>query len=264
MRDQARWRHEWVPRNMAAAIIKAKGGRERARQLLDAARERRLARAAARGEAVFASPHPAHQAAVDDRRRLADLSDDQLADAMGDADDDELGRLVAELDRRDRAQRRREQQRERRAAARAARDEKRDGDYDDALAAGEDPEAAYARIWGVDEARVRQQQAAEALKSLGYAGKSFRERARAAHRHYVEDAYWHAEDECRGFMLNKAGVKARVHPRSLFTGPEARARKYASEDLLRYWHEKGRLTSDDVVAGLLGGAMRSTSTAAWS
>ena len=73
-----------------------------------------------------------------------------------------------------------------------------------------------------------------------------------------------AEEETRGNLLNKAGRSAGINARTLFTGPESRARKYASDELLAYWHERGRMTVEDFTASLLGGAMRSTSTAAWA
>lgn len=69
---------------------------------------------------------------------------------------------------------------------------------------------------------------------------------RAAHREEhllaVESAFTAAEAQTRGHMLSKAGRAARVDPRSLWTGPETRARKYASEELRAYWDQHGRLT----------------------
>jgi len=35
-------------------------------------------------------------------------------------------------------------------------------------------------------------------------------------------------------MLKRRGQDAGIYPRSLFTGPESRARKYASEELLAH------------------------------
>jgi hypothetical protein len=44
-------------------------------------------------------------------------------------------------------------------------------------------------------------------------------------------------------MLNKAGRAADVDERSLFTGPESRARRYASEELQNYWQDNPRPTA---------------------
>jgi hypothetical protein len=51
----------------------------------------------------------------------------------------------------------------------------------------------------------------------------------------VEHAYVSAENATRGHMVNKAGRANDIDPRSLFTGPESRARRYASEELLAHW-----------------------------
>lgn len=61
----------------------------------------------------------------------------------------------------------------------------------------------------------------------------------------VETAYVAAETETRGHMLSRAGRAAGVNPRSLWTGPEARARRYASEELRAYWDKHGRLTKTE-------------------
>jgi hypothetical protein len=44
-------------------------------------------------------------------------------------------------------------------------------------------------------------------------------------------------------MLNRAGKAAGIDERSLFTGPESRARRYASEELLNHWQSHPRPTS---------------------
>jgi hypothetical protein len=68
--------------------------------------------------------------------------------------------------------------------------------------------------------------------------------AREKEEHYlaVHAAHERAESETRGHMLNAAGRAAGIHPRTLFTGPEARARKYASEELRNFWDDNGRMT----------------------
>lgn len=66
--------------------------------------------------------------------------------------------------------------------------------------------------------------------------------ARTERQAIVENEYTRAEAETNGFMLNSRGRQAHVEPRSLFTGPESRARKYASEELLAYWEHNPRPT----------------------
>lgn len=44
-------------------------------------------------------------------------------------------------------------------------------------------------------------------------------------------------------MLNKAGRAAGISERSLLTGPESRAQRYASEELLEHWRTPHRPTA---------------------
>lgn len=259
------WRHGWVPLTMRAALLKAHGNRDAAAALLGEARERRRRRRAARGP-VAGPPIP--RTVTGERARWAGLDDDALAAAMGAADDADLDSLVKELDRRDRAARKAEAARARRAAARHARDARRSAEFEAACDAGEDAAAAYARIWGIDEERVRRAEVSESLRSAGYKGKGIDQLVRHAFRDHVDQAHADAEDVCRGALLTGEGLaleaKGKLRPRDLFTGPESRARKYASRELLDYWQTNGRLTVADFRASVLGGHMRSASTAAWA
>ena len=65
---------------------------------------------------------------------------------------------------------------------------------------------------------------------------------RTEFENYRASAYLFAEEECRGAMLNERGKKAGVDAYSLFMGNEARARAYASPELLEHWERWGRLT----------------------
>lgn len=257
------WRHGWIPLTLHAAILKAGGNHERAEQLLAEGRARRAA-----GAAEFTTPlHQAH-AAQQARRQLRALSDDQLADAMGGTDDDEhLDVLLAELDRRDKAARKAAADRARRARRREHRDATRDADYERRVAAGEDPEAAYSAAYGLTAERVRRDAAITHLRSAGYTGKGLAELTRAAFADHVETAHQAAEDECNGQLLTAEGLRleaaGKLRPRDLFTGPESRARKYASRELLDHWQAHGRLTVEDYAGGILGGHMRHTA-GAWS
>jgi hypothetical protein len=245
------WRHGWIPLTMRAALQKTHGNHEAAERLLEERRRRRRS---------FVSPHPKHQREHAERQRWAGLSDDELSDAMGTAGEEELDRIVRELDRRDRAQRKSERARERRHERRTAEERRRSADFDAACDAGEDPEEAYARVYGVSEEKVRRQAAEESLRSAGYAGRDFRSMVKTAHAEDVRERYLHAEDVCRGHMLNAAGRAAGIDSESLFSGPASRAKKYASEELADYFREHGRLTVEDFTAGLLGGHARHRTT----
>jgi hypothetical protein len=55
-------------------------------------------------------------------------------------------------------------------------------------------------------------------------------------------AYEVAETECRGQLLNRAGLAKGIDPQSLFTGPASRVRAYASEELRTWFGRHGRIT----------------------
>jgi hypothetical protein len=68
---------------------------------------------------------------------------------------------------------------------------------------------------------------------------------RAAARKYerqsaIEDEILAAENATRGNLFNKAGQRKGITERALFTGSEANAHRYASEELLRYWETHAR------------------------
>lgn len=242
------WRHGWIPLTMRAALQKTKGNREAAERLLA---ERREHRRSHRRE--FVSPHPKHRREFEERKRWARYTDDELTEELGAADEAGLDRICQELERRERAEAKAERARERRQARRTAEEERRSREFDAATDAGEDPEAAYSRIYGVSEEKRRREEATSRLREHGYAGKTFRAMAKQAHAEEVEERYLHAEEVCRGSMLNAAGERAGVSPASLFSGPAATAKKYASEELLDYFREHGRRTLEDFTAELLGG-----------
>lgn len=100
------------------------------------------------------------------------------------------------------------------------------------------------------EARTARTRAAAANRAAR--GERAKERRRAREsdfQSYVESEFLHAEHQTRGNMLNRAGEHAGVDPRSLFYGDERRARKYASEELRRYWEDHPRVTRAEFMGG---------------
>lgn len=61
-----------------------------------------------------------------------------------------------------------------------------------------------------------------------------------------------AEKATRGFLLSRDGVRSGIDPRSLWGGTVARARRYASEELKRWWTEHPRKAFTEFRAQLLG------------
>jgi hypothetical protein len=192
--------------------------------------------------------------------RPNELSDDQLDTALTDAiaaeDFDRLDLLEVEADRRD-AQKHADAARRAGARHRAALRKERDEDakvaeYERLLDDGVDDETAIARVYGISVEQQRRRRAIAQLREDGLRGKGFDDLSRESFRHRINADYADAEDATNGYMLNKAGARAGIDPRSLFTGPETRARKYASDELRAWWDIHGRPTLEEHRAELLG------------
>jgi hypothetical protein len=65
-------------------------------------------------------------------------------------------------------------------------------------------------------------------------------------------SYVQAEAATNGHMLSPAGRAAGIDPHSLFSGPRARAEKYASPELKEFWDQHGRLTYTEFRGQVLG------------
>ncbi|WP_141575887.1 hypothetical protein [Actinomadura sp. WMMA1423] len=87
----------------------------------------------------------------------------------------------------------------------------------------------------VDE-KARQKATRQARRRAKEAG------LRDAYQDWVHSQYLLAEEYTRGNLLNRVGKAAGVDPYSLFSGQWSRARKYASEELVAFWGEHGRIT----------------------
>lgn len=216
--------------------------RRRAQLLGKADRMSKVEKAARAEVAQRAKPKP-----------LAKLTMDELAErmntALADGDMDAFDRLANEEDRRGRAQERRAQRAE---AERERREQAQAETFEQLMTQGVDPEEADAIASGTTVEAMRRREVIRQLRESGYRGKSFDELARASFRDEVMDRYHRAEDATNGYLVNAEGRARAVDPLSLFTGPVARARKYASPELLEWFDQQGRLTLEEHKANLLG------------
>lgn len=189
---------------------------------------------------------------------LRTLSEEQLAERLGEVGDDEqaLDAVLAELDRREAEQRRVEERRERdrlrREQQRQAREAEQWQRFEELIEQGWSEEDAAAEVYGRSVEQQRRDRAITRLRELGYTGRGFDELARKAYRDHVYEQYLAAEDATRGHMLTPQGQAAGIDPHQLFSGPAGRARKWASDELKEWWDEHGRSTYDEWVARLLG------------
>lgn len=90
----------------------------------------------------------------------------------------------------------------------------------------------------IDRRQLSEQRAAARKDRARYR----REQREQEYRDEVYRQWLTAEAETKGVMLNKAGQKAGINERSLFTGPESRVRKYASPELIEFFESHPRPT----------------------
>ncbi|MCR8576167.1 phage minor capsid protein [Streptomyces sp. Isolate_219] len=186
---------------------------------------------------------------------LADVSDDELAWCMQYANTDELARIAAEMDRRDDV--------ELPAPADtgdAAADMLADRDaLADAMSPALDPQE-----WGrlADDETFATEAAALAVSHEQEGGDTderrtiTRREARALYDEYLYRQYLQAEDDCRGYLLNKKAQAAGINPVSLFSGPARIAYARASDELKEWWAEHGRLSQAEFIEKVTGQAQR--------
>lgn len=187
---------------------------------------------------------------------LSEVSDDRLYELWSAhaADDQAVARVKAEI-----SARRRSGQRDGSTPLvdwsehRTDRLEQRR--IDKAVASGVDLRDAYADAYRLDDDLVRDQR--YSLVDLERrAGESRRDAVRRAFAEHTTLRYIAAEQSTRGNLLTAEAVRAGVDPIALFSGPSARARKWASEDLKRWWADNPRVTYTEFAGQVLTGDRR--------
>lgn len=189
---------------------------------------------------------------------LADLTavgDDELAWCMSYANADELARIAAEMDRRD------------------AVDMPQPADTGDAvdnlladtnaladaLAPAQNPDgwgaladdATWAAMVGDDQSSTAPPPDADEEGP-----RITRRQAREMYDEYVYMQFLKAEEDCRGYLLNKKGQAAAWSPQSLFRGPARIAYANASDELKEWWSIHGRLTQAEFIEKATGQPQR--------
>jgi hypothetical protein len=120
------------------------------------------------------------------------------------------------------------------------------------IAAGWDYLDAYAEVYGADPADLARQERTAAVDADRRAGETREQAVRRAYDEWVHVQLVAAEQATRGYLLTREGQAAGIDPVSLFSGPAARARKWASEELKRWWADGNpRLTFTEFRAQLL-------------
>jgi hypothetical protein len=153
---------------------------------------------------------------------LTKVDDDKLASLLNSAGDDEaqVDAIIAEMNRRDEIERK----------------------IDELVEAGYGYADAWCEAHDIDRAEMDRMEARALLNAQRWQGESIEQ---CIDRLFTEDCdrrFAQAEHDCKGYLLNEEGRKAKVDPRSLFLGQAKRARKYASDELKAWWMAYGRVT----------------------
>ncbi|GAA3144875.1 hypothetical protein GCM10010466_39950 [Planomonospora alba] len=110
---------------------------------------------------------------------------------------------------------------------------------------------AYAEVHGLDAGELRRQEELSLLRQERETGETLDAMVRRLYAEWLDMQVVEAENATRGVLLNKAGQAADIDPRTLFSGRADRARRYASEELLRWWGDHPRMTLTEFKAQML-------------
>ncbi|MFG6197775.1 helicase-related protein [Nonomuraea sp. JJY05] len=168
-----------------------------------------------------------------------DLGD--LVALLGQVDDDySVARISAAMEAWE-AERRQQDEEDRAFAERSAR-------VDQLIAEGVPELEAWAQVHGLSYEQVER----DVRAGDRAAGET---RDQMARRHYdlwVHDQYLQAVADTKGYLLNPQGVAAGIDEKSLFSGRRDSARKYASEELRRWFDAHGWMNFTEFKAQMLG------------
>ena len=103
-------------------------------------------------------------------------------------------------------------------------------------------EAGYLQVIAEDSRRYQAQtRATERKQRL----RGERARATTDYRDEVYRQWLAAEGATNGYMLNAAGRRAGIDERTLFTGPQSRVNRYASDELREFFLTHPRMTRQE-------------------
>lgn len=169
--------------------------------------------------------------------KLADTWRDVTLMPAGPGRDRALAELDAELARRDGK------------ATLTVEDTPHSRQIDDLLARGWSYTDAYAEVHHLDPDKLRAEEREQVIRANRRPGERRVQTLRRMYAEHVYLQYLDAEEATRGNMFSPAGrardqaLRAKggagLDPASLWSGPTARARRYASEELKRWWEEHG-------------------------
>ncbi|MBG0818972.1 helicase-related protein [Planomonospora sp. ID82291] len=111
---------------------------------------------------------------------------------------------------------------------------------------------AWAEVYGLSYEELERQQRSYEASGDRLPGESLEQLARRHYDLWLHQQYLQAELDTRGYMLSREGEAAGIDPKSLFSGRRDRARKYASEELRRWFDANGWMNFTEFKAQMLG------------
>ncbi|MEV0236882.1 phage minor capsid protein [Nonomuraea sp. NPDC050786] len=179
---------------------------------------------------------------------FANASDEQILDLVrqfSDAGDPvALEKLLAELDAREQNP----------TWSWQADDTAEDRAVTDLIDDGADPLDAYALVYGLDPEVMRREESRQVAEQMRRPGETLDQVVRRLFDEWLETQFIAAERYTRGVLVNAAGRAAGIDGRTLLSGPQSRADRYASDELRAWWEQHPRMTLVEFRAQMLGRA----------
>jgi len=98
---------------------------------------------------------------------------------------------------------------------------------------------AHADAHGLDPEKMAREERDALVDVHRQPGERREQTLRRMYAEHVHMEYRQAEDVTRGNLLSREGRAKGIDPASLWSGPAARARKYASDELKQWWEATG-------------------------
>jgi hypothetical protein len=124
---------------------------------------------------------------------------------------------------------------------------------DELVEGGMDYREAYAEAFNIDPEELERQERSNLIDRDRMPGETRDQALRRAYKEQIAVSYVQAEAATNGHMLSPAGRAAGIDPYSLFSGPRARAAKWASDELKEWWEQNGRPTFAEFKGQMEGG-----------
>lgn len=203
---------------------------------------------------AIGDPPPKPKTARKPKRTVDDaLADMQAAVAAGDYDAiDKFAAEAEKLEARDNAAAAKKAAKE--AAKSAAEQAKIDRMLELIDREGWHPDEAEAEAYGISVEKVRRQNFIRNARADGHVGRGFDELIGWKHQELAAEAYFEAEAATNGRMLKRKYEGAgTADARQLWTMSDAKVREVASEEMLAWFDQHGRLTRQALRAAVLDG-----------